>query len=448
MRVKIIVNIWTLHLFPSLSIFAILKNYTDNEILNNYKKTQLPNGIKVITEHIPHVQSFSLGFCFNVGSRDESRKNNGITHFIEHMLFKGTKTRSARKIAEEIEAYGGYLNAFTSKEHTCYYGRGLSRHLPRTFNVISDMIQNPAFKSGEIKKEAGVVIDELNDINDNPEELIFDKFEEVIYEGNPLGYPIIGTEKNISAFSQDDLFAFINDMYGFNNLTIAASGQISHDQILHLTDKYLIKDLGKKNLRRKNVLPHQARDHYINKTIQQVHIIIGCATYGYKDKQRMALNVLSHILGEGSSSRLFQSVREKNGIAYQLNTFLNSFYDISSFGVYLSTNERQSARALSICYKEFEKIRSKKVSDKELKKAKEYIKGNMLLGLENTTSRMFNLANSEFYYGRFITPEEIIAMVDSVTAHEILSMAEEVLDETRLTRVIISPNTSVVKPAA
>jgi predicted Zn-dependent peptidase len=162
----------------------------------------------------------------------------------------------------------------------------------------------------------------------------------------------------------------------------------------------------------------------------------------------MALNVLSHILGEGSSSRLFQTVREKNGIAYQLNTFLNSFYDISSFGVYLSTNEKQAGKALDIIHNEFEKIMSKKVSDKELKRSKEYIKGNLLLGLENTTSRMFNLANSEFYYGRFITPEELMQMVENVTSDELLSLAEEVLDESKLTRVIISPNASLLKSAA
>jgi predicted Zn-dependent peptidase len=416
--------------------------------LNNYKKTLLPNGIKIITEFIPHVQSFSLGFCFNVGSRDENRRNNGITHFIEHMLFKGTTTRTARKIAEEIEAYGGYLNAFTSKEHTCYYGRGLSKHLPRTFSVISDMIQNPAFKQNEIKKEAGVVIDELFDINDNPEELIFDKFEEALYDGNPLGYPIIGNEKNISSFNQDDLFNFVNEKYGFNNLTIAASGKISHEQILYLADKYFTKDLGKKTQRRKFVTPSVAENKFIDKPIQQVHIIIGRAAYGYKDKRRMGLNVLSNILGEGSSSRLFQRVREKNGIAYQLNTFLNSFYDISSFGVYLSTNEKQAEKALRLIHEEFEKMRSKRVSEKELKKAKEYIKGNLLLGLENTTSRMFNLANSEFYYGRFITPEELILMIESVTSDELLNLAEEILEDKKLTRLVISPNASSIKSAA
>jgi predicted Zn-dependent peptidase len=194
--------------------------------LSQYNKTILPNGIKILTESIPHVKSFSLGFWFNVGSRDESYRNNGITHFIEHMLFKGTKKRSARKIAVEIESAGGYLNAFTSKEHTCYYGRGLAEHIEKTFDVISDMIQQPSFKPAEIKKESSVVVDELYDIEDNPEELIFDKFEEIIFSGNTLSLPIIGTEKNIKNFSQFDLFNFIKEKYGFNRLIISASGSV------------------------------------------------------------------------------------------------------------------------------------------------------------------------------------------------------------------------------
>ncbi|MGE5805381.1 MAG: M16 family metallopeptidase, partial [Ignavibacteria bacterium] len=293
--------------------------------MSNYNKTILPSGVKIISEFIPHVQSFSLGFWFNVGSRDENKKNNGISHFIEHMLFKGTKKRSAKKIAEEIEGYGGYLNAFTSKEHTCYYGRGLSRHLQRTFNVISDMIQNSSFKHSEIEKEAGVIIDELLDINDNPEELIFDKFEEVIYAGNSLGFPIIGAEHNIRSFTQKDFFNFIDEKYGFNNLTIAASGSIDHNDLIRLTEKYFTKDLGKKNQKRKYILPSAAPSTFTAKEIQQVHIIVGRASYGHKDEKRIPLNILSHILGEGSSSRLSQSIREKKGIAYQLNSFLNSF---------------------------------------------------------------------------------------------------------------------------
>ena len=416
--------------------------------MNSYNKTVLPNGIRIISENIPHVQSFSLGFWFDVGSRDESKKNNGITHFIEHMLFKGTKKRSSRRIAEEIEAYGGYLNAFTSKENTCYYGRGLVSSLPRTFDVISDMIQNSAFKSAEIKKETGIVIDELNDINDNPEELIFDKFEEILFNGNSLSMPIIGTEKNIRGFSQKDLFSFIDEKYSFNNMLIAASGNVEHEKLFRLIDKYFVKDLGRGSIKRKllNVIP--APDHLIKKSVQQVHMILGRATYGYKDKKRITANILSHILGEGSSSRLFQTIREKNGIAYQLNSFLNSFYDVSSFGIYLSTNTKQSDKAQSLVLNEFKKIREKLVSDKELKKAKEYIKGNIILSLESTTSRMFRIANSELYYNRLVTIDEVTKMIDSVTPKEIIEIANEILEENYLTKIIISPQDLVLKSAA
>jgi len=308
--------------------------------LNNIRKTILPNGIKILTESIPHVKSFSLGFWFNVGSRDEIPENNGITHFIEHMLFKGTKNRSAKKIADDIESYGGYLNAFTSKEHTCYYGRGLAKQIYRTFDVLSDMIQNPSFKESEIKKEAAVVIDEMNDIEDNPEELIFDKFEELLFHSNSLGLPVIGKKENLKHFNRLDLFNFIEQKYGFNNLTIAASGEVNHNHLVELTEKFITKNLGQKQIQRNcsnNKILNESR---IDKEIQQIHVIIGRDTFGYNDKRRTLVNVLSHILGEGSSSRLFQTIREKNGICYQINTFLNSFYDISSFGVYFSTNEK------------------------------------------------------------------------------------------------------------
>jgi predicted Zn-dependent peptidase len=416
--------------------------------LNSYNKTVLPNGIRIISENIPHVQSFSLGFWFDVGSRDENKSNNGITHFIEHMLFKGTKKRSPRRIAEEIEAYGGYLNAFTSKENTCYYGRGLITSLPRTFDVIADMIQNSSFKSTDIKKESGVIIDELNDINDNPEELIFDKFEEILFAGNSLSMPIIGTEKNIKGFSQKDLFTFIDEKYRFNNMLIAASGNVEHEKLIRLIDKYFVKDLGHGSIKRKMLNITPAPDHFIKKSVQQVHMILGRATYGYKDKKRITANILSHILGEGSSSRLFQTIREKNGIAYQLNSFLNSFYDVSSFGIYLSTNTNQSDKAQSLVLHEFKKIREKLVSDKELKKAKEYIKGNIILSLESTTSRMFRMANSELYYNRFVTIDEITKMIDSVTAKEIIEMANEILEENYLTKIIISPKDLTLKSVA
>jgi predicted Zn-dependent peptidase len=418
--------------------------------LNQYKKTTLPNGIKVLTETIPYVKSFSLGFWLNVGTRDENISNNGISHFIEHMLFKGTGKRTAGKIANEIESTGGYLNAFTSKEHTCYYGRGLADHIGKTFDVLSDMIQNPTFKPVEIKKESSVVVDELNDIEDNPEELIFDKFEEVIYSGNSLSLPIIGTEKNIRSFTQNDLFHFVKEKYGFNKMIIAASGAVEHEKILRLVEKYFIEDLGISGVKRKYCSPsnRQAKVELIDKEIQQVHAIIGKLAVGYKSDLRNKVAALTQILGEGSSSRLFQSIRERNGIAYQVNSFLNSFYDVSSFGVYLSTNEKMMDKALTIVDREFRKLREHKVSERELSKAKEAMKGHFLLSLENTSNRMFRMAQSELYHNRIKSADEIIRDIDSVTPEDILELANELLSENTFTKIIIKSKDTLLKSAA
>jgi predicted Zn-dependent peptidase len=406
--------------------------------LDTFNKTVLDNGITVISENIPYVKSISLGFWFNVGSRDEEKKINGITHFIEHMVFKGTKKRSAKKIAEDIEGYGGYLNAFTSKEHTCYYGRGLDANVERTFDVIADMVQFPVFKPSEMKKELSVIIDEMNDIDDNPEELIFDKFEEILFKGNPLALPIIGTEDTVSSFSQDDLFAYMNKHYGFNNLVIAGAGAVNHNELLKLADKYITRELNHNKFSRRFVKTVKPVVKKIKRPIQQVHLIIGNGTYGFNNDKRITANILSHILGEGSSSRLFQSIREKHGIGYQLNTFVNSFYDVSAFGVYLSTNNNQAEKAEELVYNEFRKITEKEVSVKELNKAKEYLKGSMFLSMESMSSRMNRIASSEIYYKRLVTVEEIIKMIDEVTSADIFELANEILDEKLLTKVVLS----------
>ena len=418
--------------------------------MSQYKKTILPNGIRILSENIPYVKSFSLGFWFNVGSRDENYEVNGITHFIEHMLFKGTKKRTPGRIARDIESLGGYLNAFTSKEHTCYYGRGLSEHIDKTFEVLSDMVQNPTFKPIEIKKEASVVVDELYDIEDNPEELIFDKFEEIIYSGNPLSYPIIGTEKNIKGFSQHHLFNFINEKYGFNRMIIAASGAVEHQKLLKLVDKYFSKNLGYSKIRRRNCnysnLP--SKIEMVEKEIQQVHTIIGKTTFGYNNEERNKAALLTQILGEGSSSRLFQTVRERNGIAYQINSFLNSFYDVSSFGVYFSTNEKLMDKALNLVLREFKKLRENKISERELKKAKEAIKGNMLLSLESTSNRMMRMAQSEFYHNRVKSVDEIIKNIDAVTVEDVLEISNQLLDEDSFIKIIIKSKNALIKSAA
>lgn len=406
--------------------------------MNNYQVTELSNGIRVASEKLDHVKSFSLGFWFNVGARDEKVHNNGISHFLEHMFFKGTTSRSAKKISEEIESVGGYLNAFTSKEHTCFYGRGIDKYLEKTFIVLADMLQNSLFDEKEIRKESRVVIDELHDIEDSPEELIFDKFETTIFKGNSLSMPIIGTEKNISSFTREDLVKYIEKMYSTDNLWIVASGNLEHDELVNLASKYVTKLNPKRKIKRKTFVDGGSKNNYTFKDINQAHLIVGGKTFGYNRKERAISNIISNILGEGSSSRLFQALREKNGIAYQVNTFMNSFYDISTFGVYLSTNNESLVKAHSIVLKEFNKMKSKKVGLKELKGAKEYIKGHMQLSLESTSNRMMRMGHSLLYYNLIKTLEESIAEIDSVTQDQVINFSQKLFDKNNISSALIA----------
>jgi predicted Zn-dependent peptidase len=405
--------------------------------VDNYYLTTLPGGTKIVSEFIPHVQSFTLGFWFNVGTRDESLRNNGISHFIEHMLFKGTKKRTAKMIAEEIESYGGYLNAFTSKEHTCYYSKGLTENLGRTFGVLSDLIQNPLFKEHHIKREAGVVIDELKDIDDNPEELLYDKFEEIIFNGSKLSFPVIGKEKNIRNFKSSDLFNFHRTNYNTDGLLIVASGNLKHDELIKLTEKYITEGNSKRKRSREQIQIKKVEDTFIEKDVQQVHSIIGRATFGYNDKRRIPVRFLSALLGEGSSSRLFLAVREKLGITYQINSFLNSYNDTSAFGVYFSTNQNQYARVIDIIYKEFKKLKEVLISERELKKVKEYLKGGLLLSLESTTNRMMRIANSILYYDKVFSVEEYLSKIEKITVEDVQKTANDMLNDSKLIKVIL-----------
>jgi len=405
--------------------------------VDNYYLTTLPGGTKIISEFIPHVKSFTLGFWFNVGARDESLQNNGISHFIEHMLFKGTKKRTAKMIAEEIESYGGYLNAFTSKEHTCYYSKGLSENLGRTFSVLADIIQNPIFKETHIRKEAGVVIDELKDLDDSPEELLYDKFEEIIFSGNRLSHPVIGKESNIKNFRSEDLFNFHGSNYNTDGLLIVASGNLKHDELIKLTEKYIAHRKTRYRRSRDKFNTKKVEDAFIEKDVQQVHTIIGRATYGYNDKRRIQVRFLSALLGEGSSSRLFLAVREKLGITYQINSFLNSYDDTSAFGVYFSTNQNQYARVIEIIFREFKKLKDIPISERELKKVKEYLKGGIVLSLESTTNRMMRIANSILYYDKVLSVEDYLSKIDKITSEDVQKTANDLLNDSKLIKVIL-----------
>lgn len=406
-------------------------------IKENYNFTTLPNGIRIITENLSHVSSFSLGFWFNTGSKNENKKSNGISHFTEHMLFKGTATRSSKKISDDVEKLGGYLNAFTSKEHTCYYGRGVGEHLPKVFDVLSDMIQNSLFKNNDIKKESGVIIDEYYDIEDSPEELIFDRFETNIFNSHPLHYPIVGTEQNIKSFQQKDFTNYLHKHYTTNNLVISATGNVNHEKIVELVNEKMI-GLKKGRARSiKSVEIKKSKNLFIQKNIQQTHVIIGKKTFGIKNKERLKVNLLSNIIGEGSSSRLFNLLREKNGLTYQINTFLNSFENHSSFGVYFSTGG-EANRAVELVYNEFNKILKKGITKREFNRSKEYMKGNLIMHLENTTNRMIRISQSMFYFNKIRKIQDTIDNINAISFEEINEISKNLLDIDSFSKVIIS----------
>jgi predicted Zn-dependent peptidase len=406
-------------------------------IKEEYKFTKLPNGIRIVTENLPHVSSFSLGFWFNTGSRNENTKNNGISHFTEHMLFKGTSNRSSKKISDDVEKLGGYLNAFTSKEHTCYYGRGVGVHLPKVFDVLSDMVQNSLFRQKDIDKESGVILDEFFDIEDSPEELIFEKFESNIFKSHPLHYQIIGTEKNIKSFTQADFLDYLSKHYTNNNFLVAASGNVNHDEIVELVTKKIVSLKNGDTKSKKMLAKTNKSNLVIEKEIQQTHVIVGRETYGYVEKDRLKVNLLANIIGEGSSSRLFNVLREKNGLTYQINSFLNSFADYSAFGVYFSTNEKHADKATDLVLKEFDKILKNGVSKIEFARAKEYMKGHLIMHLEGTTNRMNRIAQTNLYLNRTKTIQESINAINEITLDDVMEVSKELLNVDCLSKVVI-----------
>ncbi|MEK6571304.1 MAG: pitrilysin family protein, partial [Bacteroidota bacterium] len=303
-----------------------------------YHKTVLENGIRVVSETIPYVRSVSIGIWANVGSRDESGTENGITHFLEHMVFKGTKSRSVRDIAQSLESLGGYLNAFTTKEQTCFYARVLDEHVEQAVDVLSDLVQHATFKKEELEKEKLVVIEELKNTEDDPEDIIHDYFEKALFPTHSVGFPIIGTETNVRAFTRHDLQTHVAEHYVAPTMVVAAAGNVDHHALVKLAGKYLthVRASGEPVSRiQAPTKPTKATTQEFTRPIQQSHVCIGTVAYSIKHKDRYPLIVMNALLGEGMSSRLYQTIREKHGMAYSVYSFVNLLSDAGSFGAYI-----------------------------------------------------------------------------------------------------------------
>lgn len=394
-----------------------------------YEKTTLPNGIRVLTQEVNSIKSFTLGIWVNIGSRDEEKSLNGLSHFIEHCVFKGTKTRNAKEIASSVESLGGYINAYTTKEHTCFYTRALNEHFTRSFEVLADLIKNPIFPEEEIEKEKSVILEEISSINDTPDDVIFDLMEEKLFEEHGLGNPIIGKEENILSFNSELARKFIEQNYSANEIVVSVAGPVSHDLVVEKAEQ-LLGDLKPKYSGHKRVEPSLLNNRVEieeYRDINQVYICIARKTFGVKDERRSALAVLNTLIGGMTSSRLFQLIREEQALAYNISSFINNYFDASVFGVYLSTSFNNRDKAIDLIRKEFQSIRQNGIKKDELEIARNYLKGGISMSLENTSAKSTHLAVSEFYYGEAKSLEEIFGLIDEVNIDKIHLLAEELL---------------------
>jgi len=406
----------------------------------NIELTTLPNGVRVVSEMVPYVQSASVGIFVGVGSRDEDDRVRGISHFIEHMMFKGTAKRTARQIADEIESRGGHLNAYTDKESTTYQARVLAEHTPLAVDILTDMLLSSLHDPDEIEREKRVVIEEIKMYEDTPEEMVHELFEETLWESHPLGKSIIGTEATVGGLSRDDLLTHIGTRYRPDRIVVAGAGNIDHAELTALSEQALgrLDGVAPQRILR-SPQPSGKSQTREKRDIEQTHFCLGTAAYSKHDRERFALSILNNVLGGNMSSRLFQEIREKRGLAYAIGSYGRSYQDGGHFCVYGGTSPDSYEEVLELTRKEFTSVRANGLTEDELTKAKTQVRGGLVLGLENMNARMNRYGESLLSYGRVIPISEILDEYEAVTHEKIGEVAGRVLDESKLTLTAIGP---------
>jgi predicted Zn-dependent peptidase len=398
----------------------------------------LPNGLVVITEPMEHVHSVSVGIWLRSGSRREPAELNGISHFIEHMVFKGTARRTAEDIAREVDRVGGMLDAFTAKEMVCFNTRVLDEHLPKAFDVLADMVLEPKFADEDIVREKSVVLEEIRMTQDNPEDLVHELFTQNFWNPHALAKPILGTPETVSALSRETLQSWFRHCYAPNNLVITAAGHLTHAELVDLVAERFLK-LGATENGFADTKPQPAQ-HITLRTkheLEQVHICIGVPALPLTDHRRFAVSVLNNILGGGMSSRLFQNIRERLGLAYAIFSELNSYRDAGMLSVYAGTSLETAEQLVDCVLREFRRVKDEPLDEEELRRAKDHLKGATLLALEGSGQRMHSLARYHIYFDRYFTPQELIVMLESVTAEQVQQIAQEFFQPGRLAASVV-----------
>jgi predicted Zn-dependent peptidase len=392
----------------------------------NICKQVLPNGLTVISERMEHVRSISVGIWLNAGSRQETPERNGISHFIEHMVFKGTETRTAEDIARSVDSIGGHLDAFTAKECVSFNTVVLDEHLDIAFDVLSDLVLHPRFDPDDIDKERSVIMEEIKAEEDNPDYLLHELFSRNFWKGHAIGKPILGTKETIGPLQRSTIEDQFQLSYRPNNILIAAAGNVEHDRLFNL-----VNDRFHQMVRGDGVIsgpPPQTYAHITARhkpSLEQVHVCMGLPSYPLPDERRYPSYVLNTLLGGGMSSRLFQNIREKQGLAYSVFSDLNTYRDTGCMLVYAATSPDSAQRVVESIMHELRDVKENSVSAEELRRAKDHLKGSMMLGLESTGSRMSNLSRQELYFGKFFTLDEMIAKIESVSADDIAAITNE-----------------------
>lgn len=402
-------------------------------------KTILPNGVRLLSERIPYVDSVSVGVWIEAGARDEDAARLGTSHFLEHMLFKGTATRSARQIADEMDSLGGHLNAFTDKEFTCYYAKVLGEHLEKALDVISDMVLHSVFDPEEISREKNVVLEEIKRHEDTPEDEVHDLLAQTLWKGHKLGNAVIGSRSVVKAMTREDLLSHMTTFYCPDALVIAAAGNVDHVAFVDLVSAAFGGLKGKRPPRNdKPVTPHlEARIK--DKSTEQIHFCLGTAGFPQHSKDKYALAAVDSVLGGGMSSRLFQEIRESRGLAYAIGSYSASYREAGLFAIYGGTSVDNVAMVVELARKECESIGRYSVTDDELVRAKNQIRGALVLGQESMSNRMSRLAKSELYFGRIIRMEEIISAIVGVSKDDVAGVASHLFNDSRFAVSAIGP---------
>lgn len=404
-----------------------------------YKKSVLSNGIRVVSETIPYVKSVTMGIWIATGSRFEEESNHGISHFIEHLMFKGTNKRTAKDIAETVDAVGGQLNAFTAKECTCYYLKVLDSHAELAMDILSDMLLSSKFALEDIERESQVVLEEVHMYEDSPDELVHDIHLDAVWPVHPLGRNILGTTDSIESFNRDLVMKYYRDFYTPDNIVIAAAGNLPHEELVELAERYFSGHKGQRRLLNITSPSFTPARTVISKDTEQVHLCLGTLSVPQDNPQIYPVHILNNILGGGISSRLFQSIREERGLAYSIYSYQNNYKDAGLLTVYAGTRPGNMNQVLDLIMENLRDFKGKGITEQELIKSKEQIKGSLLLGLESSSSRMSRIGKMEVTLGKFIPLDEVVNKIDKVTLADVNQMIERLFVAEQLCFTALGP---------